>query len=218
MLIQDLYERYSALAFTKVSDRAVAILGLETRLARELDTQAAHGAFEIYFGRSILWKRHQPDNMKAIEQSSLRVPTWSWFSKSGRIQYMSLEFNKIEWMTRDFESPFVRHPMLSGASYFSNRDEDHTILRGLARHIDLSEDQISSQIVFDRDNELTADDLRVVVIGRDKEEEGVDAKAHVLVIRKSSRSDFRNVRYERAGVASLPGKQVSAEGIMVDIW
>ncbi|KAF6818651.1 heterokaryon incompatibility protein [Colletotrichum plurivorum] len=218
LLIQDLYERYSALAFTKLSDRAVAILGLQTRLARELDTQAAHGSFEIYFGRSILWKRHQPEDMTAIEQSSLRVPTWSWFSKSGRIQYMSLEFNKIEWVTRDFESPFARHPMLSGASYFSNRDEDHNILRGLARRVDVSEDQTSPQIVFDRENELTAEDLWVVVIGRDKEEEGVDAKAHVLVICKSSRSDSRNVRYERVGVASLPGKQVSKEGVMVDIW
>ncbi|KAF9873488.1 heterokaryon incompatibility protein [Colletotrichum karsti] len=215
LLIQDLYERYSALAFTMASDRAVAILGLQTRLARALKSQASHGSFEVFFARSILWKRNQPEDMTAITQSTWLVPTWSWFSKSGKIQYMNLEFDKIEWMTGDFESPFSRHPdMLSGASYYG-RDEDHTILRGVARRMHISEEQISSQAVFDRKNELKSEDLRVVIVGRDKE--GLDAKAHVLVICKSQ-NDSRDIRYERVGVASLPGAQVSEEGVMVDIW
>nr|XP_036578630.1 heterokaryon incompatibility protein [Colletotrichum truncatum]KAF6785925.1 heterokaryon incompatibility protein [Colletotrichum truncatum] len=215
LLIQDLYERYSALAFTMASDRAVAILGLQTRLARALKTQAAHGSFEKYFARSILWKRNQPADMTTIVQSTWTVPTWSWFSKSGKIQYMDLEFDKIEWANEDFESPFSRNPdLLSGASYFG-RGEDHTILRGVARCMDISEEQVASQIVFDRKNELKAKDLRVVIIGRDKE--GLDAKAHALVICKSQ-NESRGNRYERVGVASLLETQFLDEGVKVDIW
>lgn len=127
---------------------------------------------------------------------------------------MHLEFDKIEWASSDFESPFSRHPdMLSGASYFG-RDEDHTILRGVARRMDVSEEQVASQIWFDRKNEVKVEDLRVVVIGRNKE--GVEAKAHVLVICKS-RNDHGEDRYERVGVASLLEKQVSEEGVKVNI-
>ncbi|KAK1637532.1 hypothetical protein BDP81DRAFT_460224 [Colletotrichum phormii] len=215
LLIQDLYERYSALAFTMASDRAVAILGLQTRLARALKTQAAHGSFEKYFARSILWKRDQPADMTIITQSTWLVPTWSWFSKTGKIQYMDLEFDKIEWANTDFESPFSRHPdMLSGASYYG-RDEDHTILRGVARGIDVSEEQIASQVCFDREYELKAEDLRVIIIGRDKED--LCAKVHVLVICKSQ-NDSRINRYERIGVASILEKQVSKNWAWVDIW
>ncbi|KXH63941.1 heterokaryon incompatibility protein [Colletotrichum salicis] len=214
LLVQDLYERYSALAFTMASDRAVAILGLQTRLARALKTQAAHGSFEKYFARSILWKRDQVADMTTITPSTWLVPTWSWFSKTGKIQYMHLEFDKIEWVSSDFESPFSRHPdMLSGASYFG-RDEGHTILRGVARRMDINEEQVASQIWFDKKNDLKAEDLRVVIMGRDKE--GLEARAHVLVICKNQH-DPRDNRYERVGVASLLGKQISEEGVKVDI-
>ncbi|KAI1080445.1 heterokaryon incompatibility protein-domain-containing protein [Whalleya microplaca] len=54
VLVQDLYERYSGLAFTNRSDRFVAILGLQNRLARALRTKAAFGFFAIYFARGLL--------------------------------------------------------------------------------------------------------------------------------------------------------------------
>lgn len=215
LLILDLFERYSALAFTVPSDRAVAILGLEKRVAQVLYTHAACGSLEtmIYFGLSILWKRHQPEDMMANQQLTWRVPTWSWCSMSGRIQYMKLESNKIEWRLGEFDSLFVLNPWFLGASFLSRRDAKSTTLKGFARRVDVSDDEISSHIVFDRKNKLTAEDIRVVVICRDREEGGgMDAKAHVLVIYK------REGRYERAGVASLPGKHISDKGVMVDIW
>ncbi|KAK1728310.1 heterokaryon incompatibility protein, partial [Colletotrichum acutatum] len=215
LLIQDLHERYSALAFTKASDRAVAILGLQTRLARALQTQAAHGSFEKYFARGILWKRDQVVDMTAITQSTWLVPTWSWFSKTGKIQYMNLEFDKIEWANEDFESPFSRHQdMLSGSSYYG-RDEDYTILRGIARRMDVSEQQIASEVCFDRKNKFKAKDLRAVIIGRDKKSR--EPKVHVLVICQSQ-GVANDTRYERVGVASFCEKQVSKECIWVDIY
>jgi hypothetical protein len=81
LLIQDLYERYSGLAFTKYAYRAVAILGLQKRLARAFRTQAAYGFFAVYFARGLLWKRSDCRRMKRIIQpTGRRVPSWSWFS------------------------------------------------------------------------------------------------------------------------------------------
>lgn len=56
MLVQDLYEGYSGLAFSKNWDRLVAILGLQERLARAFKTQATYGFFSTYFARLLLWK------------------------------------------------------------------------------------------------------------------------------------------------------------------
>ncbi|KAK2009776.1 HET-domain-containing protein [Colletotrichum eremochloae] len=222
LLIQDLYERYSALAFTKASDRAVAILGLQERLARAFETQAAHGTFESYFARSILWRRdEQLAEMTPIAQPAGRhVPSWSWFSKGGRIQYMNLTFEKTEWMNEDFESPFARQPdsMLSGQSSKSVSSDAGSILRGFARRMEMSEEALASQVVFDMKNVREAKDFLAVQIGRDKDERDSPniGKVHVLVICKSS-SDPKGIRYERVGVASILPEQVPDEGIWVDI-
>ncbi|KAK1961823.1 heterokaryon incompatibility protein [Colletotrichum sublineola] len=222
LLIQDLYERYSALAFTKASDRAVAILGLQERLARAFETQAAHGTFESYFARSILWRRdEQLAEMTPIAQpAGRRVPSWSWFSKGGRIQYMNLTFEKTEWMHDDFESPFARQPdnTLSGQSSKSVSSDTGSILRGLARRMEMGEEALASQVVFDMKNVREAKDFLAVQIGRDKDERDSPniGKVHVLVICKSS-SDPRGIKYERVGVASLLPEQVPDEGIWVDI-
>ncbi len=107
VLIQDLYERYSNLVFTRPSDRAVAILGLQERLARAFRTQAAYGFFAAYFARGLLWKRRDARHMTRITQSAgRRVPSWSWLSKVGAIKYMDLKFKEISWATAsDFENP-----------------------------------------------------------------------------------------------------------------
>ncbi|OHX00718.1 heterokaryon incompatibility protein [Colletotrichum incanum] len=219
LLIQDLYERYSALAFTMASDRAIAILGLQKRLERAFKTQAAHGSFEVYFARSILWKRDQPTAMTAIAQPTGRhVPSWSWFSKGGKIEYMHLSFDKIDWMNDDFESPFAhQRDVLSGC-----RCENRLILRGLARGMNLSDKELAERVIFDENNELKVKDLRAVAIGRDKDE-GIaytrlnSPRVHVLVIREST-SDSSERIYERVGVASLLPMQVLAEGIWVNVW
>ncbi|KAK1981478.1 hypothetical protein LZ30DRAFT_720085 [Colletotrichum cereale] len=226
LLIQDLYERYSALAFTVASDRAVAILGLQERLARAFETQAAHGSFESYFARSILWRRDQQlAEMATITQpAGRRVPSWSWFSKCGRIQYMNLTFEKTEWMNDDFKSPFARRPdALSSQTSKPAFSDTSSILRGFARRMEMSEEALASQVVFDMKNEREAEDFRAVLIGRDKDEGAASGsrasglKVHALVICKSS-SHPRETMYERVGVASLSPVQVLAEGVWVDIW
>jgi hypothetical protein len=51
LLIQDLYERYSGLAFTMPADRSIAILGLQERLSpKQLTDSSMHISPEACFG------------------------------------------------------------------------------------------------------------------------------------------------------------------------
>ncbi|KAJ6286663.1 hypothetical protein J3E71DRAFT_388342 [Bipolaris maydis] len=206
LLIQDLYERYSGLAFTKPADRSVAILGLQERLARTFRTRAAYGLFEEYFARGLLWKRRDLTRMKRIGQPpGRRVPSWSSLSIEGGIQYMDatteLRFKEIDWAVDNFKNPFSVVGGIESASFL-----------GFARKINLSKYDTLVTIVFDDSEEFAVEELRCVVIGRDKMGDGkFDLKCHVLVIHQS-RNASRDLIYERVGVASLEPAVITSEG------
>ncbi|EUC43333.1 hypothetical protein COCMIDRAFT_38701 [Bipolaris oryzae ATCC 44560] len=211
LLIQDLYERYSGLAFTKPADRSVAILGLQERLARTFGTRAAYGLFEEYFARGLLWKRRYPTRMRRIDQPpSRRVPSWSSLSKEGGIQYMDatteLRFREVNWAVDDFKNPFSVVGGIESASFL-----------GFARKVSLSKYNMLVKIAFDDNEEFAVEELRCVVIGRDKIGDGkFNLKCHVLVIHQS-RNASKDPVYERAGVASLEPAVIGKEGSWVTI-
>jgi hypothetical protein len=220
VLVQDLYERYSGLEFTKLSDRPVAILGLQERLATAFRTHAAYGCFEMYFARGILWMRRDDKRMtRIVLPAGRRAPSWSWISKEGPIQYMELKFNEIDWATTvDFENPFTRavatEPEQSSGLGVGG---ELGTLHGLSRRIKMTKWDVLNSIIFDEEGPPSHDDLRCVVIGRDKVENGEDnPKHHALIIQQ-----VRNVLgvdiYERVGVASLRPEHVESEGLWVRI-
>ncbi|RYO80485.1 hypothetical protein DL766_007370 [Monosporascus sp. MC13-8B] len=213
VLVQDLYERYSALAFTTASDRSVAILGLQKRLERAFQTQAAFGLFAVYFGRGLLWQRRGIKPMRRIAwPPGRRVPSWSWFSKEGPIKYMSLQFEKIDWAAKQFRSPFQRQAAVGFKKPSDAReDRDLTALRGRARILRLTKLEMLVGIRFDAEEEFDIDRLRCVVIGRDKADHGTDdPKQHVLVVHPLD--SLEKGAYERVGVASLRPEHVGDEG------
>ncbi|XXH02380.1 hypothetical protein Hte_008755 [Hypoxylon texense] len=219
VLVQDLYERYSGLAFTKPSDRSVAILGLQKRLARAFETQAAFGLLAVYFGRGLLWQRRDARIMKRIAWPGGRhVPTWSWFSKEGPIKYMKLEFEKIDWATKEFKRPFPRHAAARPKNPTDGQgDIDLTALRGVARKLHLTKLEMLVRIIFDAGEEFEIENLRCVVIGRDKVGSGTDEpKQHVLVIHPLNVPGKET--YERVGVASLRPAHVGEDGSWVTIY
>lgn len=216
VLIQDLYERYSALAFTRSSDRAVAILGLQKRLERAFRTQATFGFFATYFARGLLWKRGQIGSMKRIVQPPGRfVPSWSWLSMEGSIRYMELQFEKINWATTtDFKSPFIQ----CQTSVTIQSSGDMAILPGLARRLHLAQLEILTYVIFDTEEAFEIGNLRCVVIGRDKvQADAENMRLHVLVIRQVSNNGEPRT-YQRVGVASLSAKHVDNEGDWVRIF
>ncbi|KAK8063653.1 hypothetical protein PG996_008305 [Apiospora saccharicola] len=120
---QDLYKQYSRLEFTRMEDRAVAILGLENRLRKAYGTEGGFGIFDDgddggLFHRSLLWRRgveqeDKPD-MQAIVfpvERRTAVPKWSWMAYAGPIDYL-LEppfDQEMEWETHDIRPPWSRH-------------------------------------------------------------------------------------------------------------
>ncbi|KAH8659799.1 hypothetical protein BX600DRAFT_522405 [Xylariales sp. PMI_506] len=223
VLMQDLYERYSDLAFTEPTDRSVAILGLQTRLARAFRTEAAHGLFAAYFARGLLWQaRDDSQRMKRIVwPPDRRVPSWSWISKEGAIRYMELKFGSVSWATTaDFKSPFsARHHRPKGERRRSTVDGvDLSTLKGLARRMHITTLEMLVRISFDGRSDFEVDELRCVIIGRDKVERSLDeANIYVLVIRLVSTGPDDEKVYERVGVASLLPKHVADEGVWVNI-
>jgi hypothetical protein len=214
LLIQDLYERYSGLAFTKSADRSVAVLGLQERLARTFNTKAAFGLFEAYFARGLLWKRRDFKLMKPIPQPRGRhIPSWSSLSKEGRIKYMDatteLKFKEVDWATNDFENPFK---ISNGAV----NDIEIASFRGCARKMNISMEDLLRIVRFDCNEEYNIEELKCVVIGRNKVEEGVEARNHVLVIHQDSDALGMSV-YVRVGVGSLRSSVVGTDGIWVTV-
>ncbi len=69
-LVQELHERYTKLAFSRPTDRPIAILGLQERLSRVFQTQAAYGFFAAYFGRGLLWRRREARRMTHLVSPS----------------------------------------------------------------------------------------------------------------------------------------------------
>lgn len=229
VLVQNLYERYSGLAFTKPKDRAVAILGLQKRLARAFRTRAAYGCLADYFARGLLWQRQggkagrvgggggsssEPVHMAPIgwDLDSGAPPSWSWLSKSGPIRYMDLKFEKIDWASvSDFTHPFVTSPRAEAT------DDDLYFIRARARGLNLSSTELLSLIDFDTEPEPNMMKLRCVVIGRDKVDGGTlgTAKQYVLVIRPTE--DGTTGLYERVGAGSLSARHIQGEGDWVTV-
>ncbi|KAF2821528.1 HET-domain-containing protein [Ophiobolus disseminans] len=215
LLIQDLYERYSGLAFTKSADRAVAVLGLQERLARTFNTKAAFGLFEAYFARGLLWKRRDFQLMNTIPQPrGRRIPSWSSLSKEGRIKYMDatteLKFKEVEWATNDFDNPFKTPSGTVGGI-------ETATFRGLARAINMSRAEILRIVRFDCKEEYSVEELRCVVIGRNKVEEGqLGERSYILVIHRERNALGENV-YVRVGVGSIKSDAVGTEGAWVAV-
>ncbi len=99
-LFQYLYEIYSKRALTVLTDKSVAISGLESRLERTFDTEGSYGIFQCYLHRSILCQR-SGDKMERTAPppglSKWKVPSWSWMAYKGGINYMDISFNEVEW-------------------------------------------------------------------------------------------------------------------------
>lgn len=211
MLLQDLYEKYSGLAFTVPSDRSVAILSLERRLARTFKTQATYGLFAVYFGRGLLWRRGSPQRMKHIVwEDTQPVPSWSWFSKEGPIKFMELEFEKIEWATKDFDGPFLRRSRASSLPSTPTSDRSVGAFKAPAQTLVLTEFELLARVNFDAEDEFRIRDLRCVIVGRDKVDDGgSQPRTHVIIIHPTN--VLGEVTYKRVGVASLMALHLGQE-------
>jgi hypothetical protein len=113
-LYQDLYIQYSRLKFTRISDRPIAIAGLEKRLIHDFNTYGGFGVFDDGRGllrRSLLW--HRGSDESTLERivfpadRQMIIPTWSWMAYKGGIDYLELPFDGVDWEEEEIRSPWT---------------------------------------------------------------------------------------------------------------
>ncbi|KAK8040027.1 hypothetical protein PG993_008438 [Apiospora rasikravindrae] len=221
ILFQHVYRTYSKLAFTNWTDRAVALLGLESRLGEAFRTRAEFGVLEEYLARSLLWQRDSRTcpRLLRIPQpprgSGVRVPSWSWMAYRGEIDYLDIPWDRTDWCEESVESPFEGNRSLrqsSGGDGWTPM-EIHALACG-----------ISGTDKVDWNKGVTMDDgssgfsdlasLRCVVVGQERRTEGVknDRLQYVLIVKAHPRGV--EGQYQRVGVGKLFASWVQKTGQM----
>ena len=103
--LQDLFKTYSALEFTRASDRPIAMDGIHSRLLSTFGAQGGYGLFDEGRQRSGLLRRnllwYNPDDDSALErirfpEGQPAPPSWSWMAYTGKIDFLWLKFDAIE--------------------------------------------------------------------------------------------------------------------------
>ncbi|KAK0624149.1 heterokaryon incompatibility protein-domain-containing protein [Immersiella caudata] len=235
-LYEILYKTYSALQFTKIWDRPIAIAGLEQRLVWAFNTHGGYGVFDgQFFGRSLLWKRDEKaeknDGMKMIDfpvgdRRYYYVPSWSWMAYEGLIDFLDVPFDGVEWQHSDEEgvlSPWRQRADLNGevdtirgdAVWHTGKANEKTVLRAVGRQLAVPLEEAETRIVYDggKGAGRGMGEVGVVVVGRQKtaNKQSADVRAlqhYVLVV---GREEGDGTAYRRLGVARMPGSWIDQE-------
>lgn len=165
----------------------MAVCGLQQRLIDTFKTRGGFGLFELYFQRSLLWQRPNASKSR-LERINFpedqKVPSWSWMAYEGAIEYMEIPPDKVEWC-------FAPDHLFSAAyGSLSGRPKMTVITKSLT----LSQRLAVDRIRLDEDISPPHQDLRCVVLGKDKVANEDGEKTHyVLVIIKDSGKTWRRV-------------------------
>ncbi|OXV05317.1 hypothetical protein Egran_06915, partial [Elaphomyces granulatus] len=207
---QNIYEQYSRLDFTIVTDRSAALAGLEERLARTYETHGSFGILERFLHRSLMWQRAGDAPMTKVRYSKDRnVPSWSWMAVEGPIQYMDIPFDGVNW-SEDIRSPFKQLVGVIGSQYDIAGDID-----AIARDLVLPLQGADVQVVFDQPGGTQPRVLKCVVVAKEKVDRVTDLQKYYVLLVRSIRASQGSKEYERTGVATVRRRHVSLnEGVV----
>lgn len=204
---QMLYEKYTRLHWSNLSDRPIAIAGLERRLLRAMNAQGAYGVIDIgritgSFHMSLLWCRGSDMDTTGLVRIG-DVPSWSWMAYSGSIDYLRVELDTVEW--ENIKSPWSPPPRgprttdtpapwstssrsLQEMVMFEARSSISILVEAREFSYSLStESQRESQIFMDNLDTLNTSYLagsRCVVLGKEKGIQPIVDKIHLVLIIK----------------------------------
>ncbi|KAM0424535.1 hypothetical protein ACHAPT_010251 [Fusarium lateritium] len=216
-LIESLYKQYSTLQFTNDSDRPLAIAGLEQRLIRAFDTKGGYGVFQLYLGRTLLWKRGTDKPLRRIDfppEQRFQVPSWSWMAYSGAIDFVDVPFKEVDW-NRELESPWAsagEWASSTGDSTFSN--VLHAVAYGIAQK------DVNPGIVFDSEAPRAGTGaVKCVVVGTEKEKDSRDMteQLHFVLIVAPRPAARKAHEYMRVGVGVLSADSILLHGSKMDV-
>ncbi|KAH6661757.1 heterokaryon incompatibility protein-domain-containing protein [Halenospora varia] len=206
-LFTSFFKMYSKLALTNLTDRPVAISGLESGFARAFSTAVSYGIFQRYLHRSILWKRSRVERMKQMKcPPGRKVPSWSWMACEGEISYMDIPFAKVEWnnaikLGSEPELQALAREFLDCTIEPQKQNAECDIFAGSAGKI--------GWLKFDGEDITDTQRLKCIVVGRAREGRGTDGQVHyVLAVMQG----LEGGHYERVGVGSIQRRHISFEG------
>lgn len=205
--LQSLFKIYSKLAFSNLTDRSIAISGLESRFTSSFGTKVSYGISERYPHRSILWQRPTAERMKRIGYPEDRkVPSWSWMACKGEIDYMDIPFGNVEWSDAVNWEPSKPAKLRGPVREFKNC----TIELQDAK-CDISAegpDDERGWLKFDEEDIIGIHRLKCVIIGRAHEAQTEGQEHYVLAVTWQPVGEY----YERVGVGSIQRRHISFEG------
>ncbi|RDW56940.1 hypothetical protein BP5796_13007 [Coleophoma crateriformis] len=88
-----LIEDYSVRGLSEPADRAIAIAGLQSRIAKALGCEHRHGILDRFLHRNLLWQRPVGGKLDQILYNNLNVPSWSWMAYQGCIKFVDIPFS-----------------------------------------------------------------------------------------------------------------------------
>lgn len=200
--MQYLYQAYSALNLSKISDRSKAVLGLQKRIGRQFGSAAQHGVLLRWLERTMLWHAETPGSLTTIKYDpGSAVPSWSWMAYQGRIGFLEVPFGGVHW------TDHIRHPEAS------ELDDIHWDgrLHVKSNELIIQSPELMKRCRLDGQDHGTGDSSwRCVVVGQESPMDGDGIVHYVLLIRPASTVETNEV-YARVGVATLLDEHFSAE-------
>ncbi len=207
--INALFEDYSKRGLTKSTDRAIAISGLQTRIARTLHSRESYGILDKYRWRNLLWQRCGQKKMERIKQTDLKVPSWSWTAYLGGITFISIPFDETVYWHDDLRLDGDQGDTLTGSLgklWNCTLKQKESLLE-----IWDWQERERGWLRFDVEDITDIDLLRCVVVGRIQIDPLIEylleseIKYYVLVVRKIGSKG----EYERVGVGLIWASHIS---------
>jgi len=90
--IRILIEDYTKREITVETDRCVAMLGLQTRIASATGCNSRFGTFDRYIHRNLLWYAAVGAKLEKIDYT-IYVPSWSWMAYNGAVRFLDEEIS-----------------------------------------------------------------------------------------------------------------------------
>ncbi|KAI0146343.1 hypothetical protein GGR57DRAFT_516783 [Xylariaceae sp. FL1272] len=225
---QNLYKTYSSLGFTQPQDRPIAMDGIQSRLLKAFGSRGGYGILDedIKTGqrgllrRSLLWYRPHDMDLKPIDfphgKDSVPPPSWSWMAYTGDIDFLELNFGKIEW--KEVQSPWsgdkgATAPIIDTDNRWALLGKARTIIGGAKAAA------LSGRLSYDVSESSQQDDIRCVVLGVEHGGQNVDSRQHycMLVAPAEWRPLGTAQTYKRIGAGYMLGKHVDKKGLEIRI-
>ncbi|KAK4198543.1 HET-domain-containing protein [Triangularia verruculosa] len=226
---EDLYRQYSRLNFTRLTDRPIAIAGLEQRMINNLNAKGGYGIFHdggSLLPRSLLWRRgaeeaklNRVDFSQAKQKEGKNLPSWSWMAYGGAIDFLDLPLGGVDW-----KNDAVLDPFSSAGSSGDDPSNETAVLKAMARPFSfepIGERWESFDVILDAGNAQGVtgwEEWKAVVVGTRRIAKGeivpVEHRTHYLLIITALPGDNgQDTIYQRIGVGYMPGRLLGEEEV-----